>query len=73
MKIPTCTTYFWVWSKDRFLGLILYAIFVAPLFDIEFYLAFADDNYIPKFSNNIPTLIDDMDRALESTTKWLKD
>jgi hypothetical protein len=27
---------------------VLYAIFMLPLFDFEFFLAFADDNFIPK-------------------------
>jgi hypothetical protein len=36
--------------QGSILGLILYAIFVSPLFDVEYFLAFADDNYIPKYN-----------------------
>jgi hypothetical protein len=51
------------------LGSILYAIFDSPIFDFEFYLALNNDNYIPKFSNKILKITEDMERALESFTK----
>jgi hypothetical protein len=38
--------------QDLILGPILYSIFESPLFEVEFFLAFADDNYIPKFNAN---------------------
>jgi hypothetical protein len=53
-------------------GPLLYAIYVSPLFVIEFLLGFADNNYIPRFSGNVNSLIADMEKFLESITKWLK-
>jgi dsDNA-binding SOS-regulon protein len=35
-------------------------------------LAFADDIFAPKTNNSTTELIDDMEKTLESITKWLK-
>jgi hypothetical protein len=50
--------------QGSILGPILYAIFVAPLFDIEYLEGFADDMFIPREGNNITTLISEMERSL---------
>jgi endonuclease/exonuclease/phosphatase family metal-dependent hydrolase len=59
--------------QGSILGPILYAIFVSPLFDVEYFLAFADDNYVPKFGFDQESLIKDMEKALEAITKWMRD
>jgi hypothetical protein len=33
--------------------------------------AFADDNFIPRCNKDLPTLITDMERSLDSITKWI--
>jgi hypothetical protein len=53
------------------LGPVLYAIFVSPLFYLEFLLAFADDNFIPITNQSKSEIILDMERTLKSITKWL--
>ena len=58
--------------QGSILGPFLYAIFVSPIFDNEFMLAFADDIFVPITSNSTTGLIDDMEKTLESITKWLK-
>jgi hypothetical protein len=55
--------------QGSILGMIFFAIFVLSLFDIKHFLTFADDNYIPKVSNKIKTLIEGMEKALELITK----
>ena len=57
--------------QGSILGPILYAIFVSPMFDLCGLLAFADDNYIPRCNKNLQILIADMERSLDSITKWL--
>ena len=52
---------------------MLYAIYVWPLFDSEFLVESANDNYIPRFNMNLNALIMNMEKSLESITKWLKD
>ena len=54
------------------LGPVLYALFVSPLFDIEPVLSFADDSYVVKISKNKNKLVLDLEKSLESITKWLK-
>ena len=54
------------------LGPVLYAIFVSPLFDIVPVLSFADDSYNISSNVNKNQLIKDMEKSLESLTKWLK-
>jgi hypothetical protein len=65
---------------DLFLGTVqgsimdpvLYAISVYTLFDLDFLLGFGDDNFIPKTQICKITLIKDVEKSLESLTKWLK-
>jgi hypothetical protein len=50
---------------------LVYAMFVSPMFDIEFLLSFADNIFVPKTNNYITELNDDMEKTLKSRTKWL--
>ena len=59
--------------QGSILGPILYAIFVAPLFDLAKMTKFADDNFIIKFNRFLPQLLMDMKKTLEMIIKWLKD
>lgn len=58
--------------QGSILGPILYAIFVSPMFELEKLEAFADDNFIARISSNRERLIENMQRSLESLTKWLR-
>ena len=57
--------------QGSILGPILYAIFVSPMFDVCELSSFADDNFIPRCNKDLPPLINDMERSLDSITKWL--
>ena len=59
--------------QGSILGPILYAIFVAPLFDLAKMTKFADDNYVIKSNKFLSQLLIDMKQTLEMITKWLKD
>ena len=59
--------------QGSILGPILYAIFVSPLFELANMTKFADDNFIIKFKEFLPELIDDMKQTLEMVIKWLRD
>jgi site-specific recombinase XerD len=54
------------------LGPALYAIFVSPLFNIEYFMLFAEDNFIPKVNKNQATLVKVMEKAHEAIPKWLR-
>ena len=58
--------------QGSILGPILYAIFVAPMFDLESLLSFTDDSYVTKWNKSISELIKDMEKSLEAITKWLR-
>jgi hypothetical protein len=45
---------------------VLYAMYILPLFDLEFILAFADDNFIPRFNTSMDALSDGMKNLLIS-------
>jgi hypothetical protein len=57
--------------QGLFLGSIIYAVFVAPLFRIKHLHAFADDNFIPRVGDCLTKLITDMEKSLEAISKWL--
>ena len=59
--------------QGSILGPILYAIFVAPLYDIEKLSNFADDNFILTNSKNKSFCITSMEEKLRVIIKWLKD
>jgi hypothetical protein len=42
------------------------------IFDLDYMLAFADDSFILKINDSKVALINDMKKAFESVTKWLK-
>jgi hypothetical protein len=52
------------------LGPILYAIFVAPLFEMEYLEGFADDLFIPKDGSILTTLVQEMEDSLDKISKW---
>ena len=57
--------------QGSILGPILYAIFVAPLFDLTNISNFADDNFALTWSTNKRTAISQMENKLSIITKWL--
>ena len=59
--------------QGSILGPILYAIFVAPLFDLTDLLNFADDNFTLSSSKYKTTAIQILTEKLTLITKWLKD
>ena len=59
--------------QGSILSPMLYAIYVSPLLDVEYFLAFSDDNYIPKFNTSKECLIVEMEQTLERMTKWMRD
>ena len=59
--------------QGSILGPILYAIFVAPLYDLEKLSNYADDNFIIRWNSSIEVLIIDIQRSLEAITKWLRE
>jgi hypothetical protein len=56
--------------QGSILGPILYAIFVAPLFQIENLEGFADDMFILREGCDLTTLMNDLERSLEKISKW---
>jgi hypothetical protein len=48
--------------QGSILGPVLYGIFVSPLFDIETFLSYADDTFIPKCNNSLENLILDVEK-----------
>jgi hypothetical protein len=46
--------------QGSILGPVLYAIFVSPLFDMETFLSYADDTFIPKWNNSLQNLVKDI-------------
>jgi hypothetical protein len=62
----------WGTVQGSVLGPVLYALFVSPLSDIVTILSFADDSYEIKISKYKNQLMLDMEKSLESITKWLK-
>jgi hypothetical protein len=54
------------------LGPILYANFVAPLFDIEFILGYPDNTFIPRMGDSLSMLITDLEKFLAAIMKWLR-
>ncbi len=59
--------------QGSILGPVLYAVFVWPLFDLEFILAFLDDNFISRISLSKTEVIIKMERSLDRISKWLTD
>ena len=59
--------------QGSILGPILYAIYVSPLYDLLKLTTFADDNFIIRWNTCMEALINDMQKDLESMTKWLRD
>jgi hypothetical protein len=54
------------------LGPVLYAIFVSPVFDLEPMLTFADDSFIVACNKDKKEVISNLEKSLETITKWLK-
>ena len=47
-------------AQGSVLGPVLYAIFISPLFDLEDFSAFADDNYTIQWNRDIDILKADL-------------
>ena len=60
-------------SGRTVLGPILYAIFVALMYELEDMSSFADDNYTIRWHSDLQTMIQNLETLLTRTTKWLKD
>ena len=58
--------------QGSILGPILYAIFTAPLFDLQTMISFADDANVVRCNKNLSRLINDTQKDLEMITKWLR-
>jgi hypothetical protein len=56
--------------QGSILGPILYAIFVAPLFDLEYLEGFADDMFIPRSGRDLKTLASNMENSLANISSW---
>ena len=54
------------------MGPILYAIFVAPLYDISKLSNFADDNFALTQNKNKITCVSNMETKLKVIIKWFK-
>ena len=59
--------------QGSILGPILYAIFVSPLFDISRLTNFADDNFILRWNKLTGALVIEMEKEIDTITRWLKD
>ena len=59
--------------QGSILGPMLYAIYVSPLYDLLKLTTFADDNFVIRWNSCMEALIIDMQKDLESMTKWLRD
>jgi hypothetical protein len=55
------------------LGPVLYAIFVAPLFEIEYLEGFANDMFIPREGSILSNLVHEMEDSLDKISKWYSD
>ena len=55
--------------QGSILAPILYAILVAPLFDLETFSAFADATFIAIIEHSLTKLINDMEKSLKAITK----
>jgi hypothetical protein len=68
------STLFYLLGKIQgsILGPNLYVIFAAPMFDFEYLEVFAADNFIPRIEVNLTKLVCDIEKSLESNTKWLR-
>ena len=58
--------------QGSILGPVLYAIFISPLFEIADMLAFADDNFIPRYGASLEQLVKVVEKDLETIMKWMK-
>ena len=58
--------------QGSILGPVLYAIFIAPVFDIERLFAFADDKFVPMIGDDKTELVRNMESTLENIRKWIK-
>jgi hypothetical protein len=59
VQVPYCLSYYCSMKNPL-------AIFVAPLFDIQFFLSFADDRFMPRIPEDLSTLV----HALEKSLFW---
>ena len=53
--------------------LVLYAIFISPLFDIEDLSAFADDNFTISAHIDLQIAKTNLEISLTNISKWMKD
>jgi hypothetical protein len=59
--------------QGSFLGPKLYGIYVSPFLDLIIMSSFADDNFAVRWNRDKNELIKDLQKNLETLTKWLSD
>ena len=58
--------------QGSILGPVLYAMFIAPVFDIENLYAFADDKFVPTIGDDKAELVRNTETSIENIRKWIK-
>ncbi len=56
--------------QGSILVLVLYALSVSPLIDLEEFFAFTDDIFVPRVGARRNDLINDLERSVEAIGKW---
>lgn len=52
------------------LGLIIFSLFIRPIYDVENLTTYADDNYISRIGFDLEQVLDETKKAIK---RWLKD
>ena len=54
------------------MGTVLHPIFKSSVFDVEDVFSFVDNNFKPRCDRSLHLLVDVVEKALETTTKWMR-